>query len=38
MDTFVIRQAVVASFMQAVLYAEEVAGTTLRSTELDAGS
>ena len=38
MDAFMTRQAIVAAFVQATLYAEKVAGTTLRPAKLDAGS
>ena len=37
-DAFMIRQATVAALVQTTLYAEKVAGTTLRPTKLDTGS
>ena len=37
-DAFMTRQTIVAAYVQTALYAEKVAGTTLRPAKLDAGS
>jgi hypothetical protein len=37
MDAFMTRQAIMAAYMQTALYANELAGTTLRPAKLDAG-
>jgi len=37
-DAFMVRKTIVGAFMQTALDAEEVAGSTLRSTKLDAGA